>query len=100
MRRLLALLLALCCLLPVFAHAEELTLLTADTVDEVNQFVLLPEGDELPAPQRGYIRYISLNEKDAAFRPGAWRTDRYNLMSKATRPTTTTCTTARCTAWP
>ena len=83
MRRLLALLLALCCLLPVFAHAEELTLLTADTVDEVNQFVLLPEGDELPAPQRGYIRYISLNEKDAAFRPGAWRTDRYNLMSKA-----------------
>ena len=47
MRRLLALLLALCCLLPVFAHAEELTLLTADTVDEVNQFVLLPEGEEL-----------------------------------------------------
>jgi len=84
MRRLLCLLLALCCLLPVFAHAEdELTLLTADTVDEVNQFVLLPEGDELPAPERGKIRFISLNEKDPAFRPGAWRNDRFNLMSKA-----------------
>ena len=84
MRRLLCLMLALCCLLPVFAHAEEeLTLLNADTVDEVNQFVLLPEGDELPAPQRGYIRYISLNEKDVAFRAGAWKNDRFNLMSKA-----------------
>ena len=84
MRRLLCLMLALCCLLPVFAHAEEgLTLLTADTVDEVNQFLLLPEGDELPAPQRGKIRYISLNERDAAFRTSAWVSDSFNLMSKA-----------------
>lgn len=84
MRRLICMLLALCCLLPVLVHAEEeLTLLTADTVDEVNQFVLLPEGEELPAPQRGMIRFISLNEKDAAFRASAWKNDRFNLMSKA-----------------
>lgn len=84
MRRLLCLLLSLCCLLPVFVQAEEsLTLMTADTVDEVNQFLLLPEGDELPAPQRGMIRYISLNERDSAFRTAAWVSDSYNLMSKA-----------------
>ena len=84
MRRLICLLLSMCCLLPILANAEDgLTLLTADTVDEVNQFVLLPEGEELPAPQRGMIRFISLNEKDAAFRASAWKNDRYNLMSKA-----------------
>ena len=84
MRRLLCLLLALCCLLPALANAEEgLTLLNADTVDEVNQFVLLPEGEELPAPQRGYIRFISLNERDAAFRASAWKSDRFDLMNKA-----------------
>ena len=84
MRRMLCLLLALCCLLPAFACAEEpLTLLTADTVDEVNQFVLLPEGEELPAPEAGKIRYISLNVKDAAFRQNAWVSDRYDLTTKA-----------------
>ena len=84
MRRLLSLMLALCCLLPVFARAEDsLTLLTADTVEEVNQFILLPGGEELPAPERGKIRFISLNERDSAFRAGAWKSDRYNLMSKA-----------------
>lgn len=84
MRRMLCLLLALCCLLPALAWAEEpLTLLTADTVDEVNQFVLLPEGEELPAPQSGTIRFISLNAKDEAFRESAWKSDRYNLMVKS-----------------
>jgi len=55
MRRILCLLLALCCLLPVFACAEKpLTLLTADTEEEVNQFVLLPtDSVELPAPEAG-----------------------------------------------
>nr|MBR4281218.1 hypothetical protein [Clostridia bacterium] len=83
MRRIFALLLALCCLLPVLAYGEEtLTLLNADTLEEVNQFILLPEGDELPAPQRGMIRYISLNESDAAFRSIAWKNNSYNLMSR------------------
>ena len=84
MRRLITLLLALCCLLPVLAQAEEgLTLTNADTVDEVNRFILLPDGDGLPAPRRGYIRYISLNERDAAFRAAAWQSPVYNLMTKA-----------------
>lgn len=83
MRRLFALLLALCLMLPAALAEEGLTLLTADTVDEVNQFVLLPEGENLPAPQRGHIRFISLNERDAAFRAAAWQSDRFNLMSKA-----------------
>lgn len=83
MRRILCLLLTLCCLLPTIASAEEpLTLLTADTVDEVNQFVLLPEGDELPLPQPGTIRFISLNTKDVAFRDYAWKSDSFDLMSK------------------
>ena len=83
MRRLLCLLLVLC-FLPVLALAEEppLTLLTADTVDEVNQFVLLPQGTELPAPEAGKIRYISLNTRDAAFRQYAWVSDCYDLTSK------------------
>jgi len=84
MRRIISLLLALCCLLPLAAQAEEpLTLLNADTVEEVNQLVLLPQGDELPAPEAGKIRYISLNTTDAAFRRSAWANDRYDLTTKA-----------------
>lgn len=84
MRRFICLLLALCCLLPLAAQAEEaLTLLNADTVDEVNQFVLLPQGEELPAPEAGKIRYISLNTKDSAFRQSSWVSDRYDLTTKA-----------------
>lgn len=84
MRRIISLLLALCCLLPLAAQAEEpLTLLNADTVEEVNQLVLLPQGDELPAPEAGKIRYISLNTTDAAFRRSAWVNDRYDLTTKA-----------------
>lgn len=84
MRRILCLLLALCCLLPVFACAEEpLTLLTADTEEEVNQFVLLPtDSVELPAPEAGKIRFISLNRKDPAFREISWRSENYNLTIK------------------
>ena len=84
MCRILALLLALCCLLPVLAQAEEaLTLTTADTVEEVSQFLLLPEGDELPAPQRGTIRYLCLNAKAAPFSLAAWQSAKYDLTSKA-----------------
>ena len=84
MRRVLCILLALCCLLPLAAQAEDsLTLLTADTVDEVNQFVLLPQGTEIPAPQAGSIRFVSLNSADPAFRAGMWKNDRYDLTTKA-----------------
>ena len=84
MRRFICLLLALCCLLPLAAQAEEtLTLLNADTVDEVNQLLLLPQGDELPTPETGKIRYISLNTADAAFRQSAWVSDLYDLTTKA-----------------
>jgi len=84
MRRLICLLLSLCCLLPALAAAEApLSLLTADTVEEVNQFVLLPENGELPAPQAGTIRFISLNTKDAAFLESAWKSENYNLMVKS-----------------
>ena len=84
MRRVLCILLALCCLLPLAAQAEDsLTLLTADTVDEVNQFVLLPQGTEIPAPQAGSIRFVSLNSTDPAFRAGMWKNDRYDLTTKA-----------------
>lgn len=83
MRRLLCLMLALCCLLPVFASAEEpLTLLNADTVDEVNQFVLLPTADSVPAPEAGKIRFVSLNAKDSAFRTDFWKNENYDLTSK------------------
>lgn len=84
MRRFVCLFMTLCCLLPVLVCAEApLTLQTADTVEEVNQFVLLPAGDELPTPEVGKIRFISLNTADAAFREAAWKSDRYNLMVKS-----------------
>ncbi len=84
MRRLICLLMTLCCLLPVLAAAEApLTLLTADTVEEVNQFVLLPEDGVLPAPQAGTVRFISLNAKDAAFLQSAWKSGSYDLTVKS-----------------
>lgn len=84
MRRLLSLLLILCCLAPALCHAEApLTLVTADTVDEVNQFILLPTAESVPAPEAGKIRFVSMNAKDAAFRADMWKSDRYDLMIKS-----------------
>ncbi len=83
MRRIICLLLILCCLLPALASAEDaLTLRTADSVDEVNQFLLLPTADAIPAPQAGYIRFVSLNPKDRAFRADLWQNARFDLMNK------------------
>ncbi|MBQ8554784.1 MAG: hypothetical protein IJ438_02815 [Clostridia bacterium] len=80
MKRILILLLALC-LLPITACAE--SLLTADTVEEVGQFVLLPEGDQLPAVEAGKVRYISLTNKAGRyFVESAWRNDSYDLTTK------------------
>lgn len=73
MRRLLALLAAL--LLLSAAHAEDvpLTLRTATSVDEVKQFLLLPQDDGVAPVQAGYIRYISQSQKsDPAFRKAYW----------------------------
>lgn len=74
MRRLL-ILLALIMLAASTAMAEEapLTLREADSVEEVEQFLLLPSEDELAEVKRGYIRYISQSEKrDTAFRKEYW----------------------------
>lgn len=82
MRRLLCLLIALCCL-PLAALAEApLSLQTADTAEEVSSFLILPEGDELPPVEAGKIRFVSLNDKDAAFRSSFWCSDQYDLTVK------------------
>lgn len=84
MRRLLCLLLTLCCFIPALCHAEApLTLLTADAVDEVNQFVLLPTADSVPAPEKGRVRFVSLNPKDSAFRTDFWKSADYDLTVKS-----------------
>lgn len=82
MRRLFALLLAFCLLLPA-ALAEEASLLTANTVEKVSQFLRLPQEGALAAAEAGTIRYICLNDKDRAFIPGAWRSDRFDLTVKS-----------------
>lgn len=84
MRRMLCLLLLLC-LLPLSGLAETVTLLTADTVDEVASLVLLPQNGQLPDVQRGAIRYISLNPKDPAFLASSWQSDRFDLTVKKGR---------------
>ena len=76
MRR-LALILALL-LLTVFSAAAEdaaLTLRTCTTIEEAEQFVLMPPDDDiLTDVQAGYIRYIAQKQKDTpAFRKEYWR---------------------------
>lgn len=81
MRRLICMLLLL--MLPLLAVAEEpLTLLTADTVAEVNRFVILPEEEGLPSVQRGMVRFVSMNKADAAFRQEMWQNETYDLTQK------------------
>lgn len=83
MRRLLSLLLALCCLLPALAHADDAkNLRSADTVEEVASFLLEPTGGVLPEPQAGMIRYMTINSKDKSFLTSCWKSDSYNLMVK------------------
>lgn len=82
MRRLLCLLMALCLFIPA-ALADHLTLQTADTVEEIEQFLLLPAGGEIPTPEAGRIRFVSINQKDAAFSADMWKSDRYDLTTKA-----------------
>ena len=86
MRRLISLLLALCCLLPTFAHAASpdapTSLRTADTVKEVNSFLLEPVNGELPEVQPGMIRYITLNNADRSFLSSCWKSSRFNLLSR------------------
>ncbi len=82
MRRILCILM-LCLMLPASVLGEDaLTLITADTVPEVKQFVILPKGDGLPEVQPGMVRYVSLNEQDTAFRYDFWANDHYNLTEK------------------
>lgn len=73
MRRMLALLLLLL-LSSSFAGAEDvLTLRTATSVEEAEQFLLLPPEDGVAGVQAGYIRYISqVNGRDPSFRTAYW----------------------------
>lgn len=74
MRRFIALLTALL-LLPCLTFAEDapLTLRTATSVEEAEQFLLLPGDEDVAAVQRGYIRYIAQNTKrDPAYRKSYW----------------------------
>lgn len=81
MRRLISLMLILCLLAPA-ALADELSLLTADTVEEVEQFLILPNGREIPAAEAGKIRFVSLNSEDGAFLTDFWKSDRFDLTTK------------------
>lgn len=85
MRRIISFVLFLCLLLPTVAFAEELTLLNADTVEEISQFVDLPAEGAVPDVARCRIRYVSLNAKDSAFVKDFWVSENYDLTSKTGR---------------
>lgn len=77
MRRLLLLMALL--MLPALAFAEEAAdapitpLRAVTTIEEVEAFLLMPEGDSLAGVKRGYIRYIAQNQRrDDTFRTGYW----------------------------
>lgn len=75
MRLMLSLVLAICLLLSAAALAEEAppTLRSASSVEEVEQFLLLPTEEGIAGVQRGYIRYISQSQKrDPAFHKDYW----------------------------
>ncbi len=74
MRRLTALMM-IWLLMTSFAAAEDapLTLRSATSVEEVEQFLLLPPEDGVCGVQIGYIRYIAQDQgKDPAFRKAYW----------------------------
>ena len=93
MRRLLILLSVLMLAMSAaLAEDAPLTLRSATTVEEVEQFLLLPPEDGVAEVKRGYIRYISQSEKrDTSFRKEYWlggeeggildltRTERYGV---------------------
>lgn len=83
MRRILCLLIALCLFIPAALADDATTLQTADTVEEIEQFLLLPTASDCPAPQVGRIRFVSINQKDPAFNPSMWQSERYDLTTKA-----------------
>lgn len=74
MMRHMAGLLAVLLLLLSFACAEEaLTLRTATSIEEVEQFLLLPPEDGINEVEAGYIRYIAQKQNvDSAFRKEYW----------------------------
>ena len=74
MRRLLILLaVLLLAASAVLAEDAPLTLRTATSAEEVEQFLLLPEGDDVAPVKRGYIRYIAQNlKRDPAYRKAYW----------------------------
>ena len=80
MRRLLALLMLICLCVPVLA--EELTLTTAHTVEDVNSFIDLPDSEAIPVAQAGRIRFVSLNARDAAFHKDLWADETCDLTVK------------------
>ena len=63
-------------LLPLLALGEDAappTLPAATSAEEVQSFLLMPEGDALAGVKRGYIRYIGQNaERDDMYRDGYW----------------------------
>lgn len=78
MRRLMLLLMLM--LLPLAALCEEtpdaqapLTLPSATSVEEVEQYLLMPTKYNLASVEKGYMRYIGQNEeRDDMFRTGYW----------------------------
>lgn len=74
MRRLSAILAVLMLLVSVaFAEDVPLTLRTATSIEEVEQFLLLPPEDGVTGVQEGYIRFIAQDEKkDPSFRKAYW----------------------------
>ncbi len=78
MRRLIACLMLLM-LLPCFVLGEDTetdlprTIRDATSIEEVEEFLLMPGKYNLAEVKRGYVRYIGQNEeKDEAFRTGYW----------------------------
>lgn len=79
MRRIWFLLAVLTLTLPLLALGEgavaspPLTLPAATSVEEVQAFLLMPDGDTLAGVERGYIRYIGQNaQRDDMYRDGYW----------------------------
>ncbi len=71
MRRFVCLLMLLMLFVP--ARAEDLTLPAATSKEEVERFLLMPKKYALAGVERGYLRYISQNEKqDPNFRATYW----------------------------
>lgn len=73
MRRIAGLLAAMLLLLSFACAEDALTLRTATSIEEVEQFLLLPPEGGVSEAERGYIRYIAQKQwGESAFRKEYW----------------------------